>query len=560
MSATTNNLNSMKNPDIWLKNVNDLIRKIKTFIPPIISRAGPIQLNILIPMPKNINIKNNGDIDTTNIKVNLDKINSNKDTINSYLKDIDKYLLIQPKPTEINNKNNEENISAREIRLNKQKADLLKYMKSLDNNKQSYIKSITEKINTYISNTYTTALNIQKNNLTTINNRIKELFDSIESKLVKSKLENNNISSINTSYKALSQIELKKNINLQTKFNNLKNSLTTSLINIRVNTNSVKTAFNDYYKQFNNNSANLIKKRTNIKKNIGERILMLNENINKKTETLKTFISSITDKINALTKITAPNNKNVFKFSNEQLTSLTNIIAELNKSVKDSNAAFVAENDKLKAIVASLKTLIGNKNVLNVNANPFITNTKIQSNSNSNGNGNGNGNNNGNSNNNNNNNNAENVEMTVNRLPNNTKVNPNNGTGNGPDQVQVIAKNNAMAIQAVNKKANSNSNNNAENVKMTVNRPVNPNNSTGNGAAQLIPISTKKIKKLNNSNKNKPFTYKITNKKTQKEIMKEAMYKGRNSEGRIMLKTQNGKTESIGKGHTILNKNIVFRA
>ena len=306
-------------------------------------------------------------------------------------------------------------------------------------------------------------------------------------------------------------------------FNKLKSSLTNFATINTQNTNSAFATYNTLYQT----TSNILKKnKSNMNIKIQVRIKKLNSNINTKTNNLNTLIASINAKISGLKNIINKNTSNVFKFSNKQKDSLVNIIVELNTSIKDSNATFVAENDKLKDIVASLRKIIGNAAgaTANINSNRTLAN-------------------------------------------NSERIGPNTGQSNTANQVRASYKN--IAGQAAAKaKANANTKQVVANQAAANQVRATYKNIAGQAAAKAkantnakaianAQIKNKKMRNLTNSNKNRPFTY-----QTKKGPIK-ATYIGKNNQARIQLKTKNpngsNHKESYGKNATtILNKNIVF--
>jgi len=354
VSKTTNNVskprsNNTKSPKTWITNVKQLIGSINLFIP-----TNQPKNNI----PNNSILKTNGTIDIPNIKINLDKINNKLNLITKFSLNINQYIdtqpnLIYPKPTSNFNQNNidslRQNVEKRLATLKQLKESLTTYNTSINANKIAFIKSITEQINKFISDKYISALNVKKQELTGINTQITDLVTTIKDKLGKNM-------PINKNYTKLSNIQLNKNNTLKMNLTTLKQSLANSLKNITLNTSSTNQAFINYNKLYKITVINLNNKHHNINKNISNRINKLSANIITKTAVLQKLMDSINAKITDLQGIIKDNTT---VFNPDQKTSLTAIIGQLSESVKGSTKNFIAENDKLKAIVTSLKELIG---------------------------------------------------------------------------------------------------------------------------------------------------------------------------------------------------------
>jgi hypothetical protein len=491
VSKTTNNVTKLKSnnttsPKTWITNVKQLIGSINLFIPTNQAKNNILNSSIL---------KNNGSIDIPKIKINLDKINNKLNLIKKFSESIDNYIntqpnLIYPKPTSNFNQNNidslRQNVEKRLATLKQLKESLTTYNTSINANKIAFIKSITEKINKFINDKYISALNIKKQELTGINTKITDLVNTIKEKLGK------NIP-INKNYTTLNNIQLNKNNTLKINLTTLKQSLDNSLKNITINTSSANQAFINYNQLYNKININLKNKHANINKSISNRITKLSDNIITKTAALNTLMESINTKITDLQGII---NGNTNVFSQEQKLALNGIIGQLSESVKGSTTNFTAENDKLKAIVASLKILIGTKNNVNKMNNANIRTSlsnKID-------------------------NNAQVIRTNI-----KNKSNLNNQKNN------IIAKTNTI------------------------------NNITATTTANTA-IVNKKIKNLTNNNKKKSFTYKTKRGNIKatyigKNNQGRIQLKNKSSNGKTNHIQSIGQNAT-----TILNKSIVFNA
>ena len=450
----------------------------------------PTNLNTLKGMIGKINnqIKtwnNNFKLSTTNYINNINDENI-MNFINIYKKAQETYNKFNNNLTLIHghiNKNTGNNNILEGLYSNSENS-LKIFQKRIEAQKASFITNL----NIYINKTYNQTLKNYTeslNNTVTQLNGLKEKFDALI-------LSNNlNLTNINNTYKSITPNKLKNNKPLKNSFNKLKSSLTNFATINTQNTNSAFATYNTLYQT----TSNILKKnKSNMNIKIQVRIKKLNSNINTKTNNLNTLIASINAKISGLKNIINKNTSNVFKFSNKQKDSLVNIIVELNTSIKDSNATFVAENDKLKDIVASLRKIIGNAAgaTANINSNRTLAN-------------------------------------------NSERIGPNTGQSNTANQVRASYKN--IAGQAAAKaKANTNA------------------KAIANANAQ---IKNKKMRNLTNSNKNRPFTYQTKKgpiKATYigKNNQARIQLKTKNPNG------SNHKESYGKNATTILNKNIVF--